>query len=231
MRDTFVVVTVKRWNIEAYKKVLPELNSFGDWTLITDREDLTTVLLERVKPKIIFFLHWSWLVPKDIYTKYNCVVFHPADLPNGRGGSVIQHFIYGGIYHTKVSALKVAQGIDTGDIYLKRDLCLNGSCEEIYMRLANIIFSDMIPKILSANITPTPQEGNMTLYKRRTPDMSKIDTFISLLQLHDFIRMLDADTYPPAFLEIGNFRMEFTRSALRTGYIQADVTIKEIRKK
>jgi methionyl-tRNA formyltransferase len=43
--------------------------------------------------------------------------------------------------------------------------------------------------------------------------------------LHDFIRMLDADGYPHAFLEYGKFRLEFSRSALYEGRVVADVRI------
>lgn len=33
---------------------------------------------------------------------------------------------------TKISALRVTQGLDTGDVCLKRDLGLGGSGEEIF---------------------------------------------------------------------------------------------------
>jgi methionyl-tRNA formyltransferase len=38
--------------------------------------------------------------------------------------------------------------------------------------------------------------------------------------------MLDADEYPKAFIRHGNFRIEFSRPALRTERIKADVTIR-----
>lgn len=43
--------------------------------------------------------------------------------------------------------------------------------------------------------------------------------------LYDFIRMLDAEGYPNAFLECGPYRIEFCRPALRRGEIEADVKI------
>jgi len=45
-----------------------------------------------------------------------------TDLPFGRGGSPLQNLIVRGFTHTKLSALRVEKGLDTGDIYLKEDL-------------------------------------------------------------------------------------------------------------
>jgi methionyl-tRNA formyltransferase len=62
-------------------------------------------------------------------------------------------------------------------------------------------------------------------FKRRKPEESEMGTLASLEELHDFIRMLDADGYPHVFLEHNGFRFEFTRAALYDGRIVADVKI------
>ena len=43
--------------------------------------------------------------------------------------------------------------------------------------------------------------------------------------MFDFIRMLDAEEYPRAFIRYGRFRLEFSRPALRYNRIKADVKI------
>jgi hypothetical protein len=40
--------------------------------------------------------------------------------------------------------------------------------------------------------------------------------------------MLDGDGYPNAFLEVGNFRLEFFRSKINDGNILSDVIIRRI---
>lgn len=37
-------------------------------------------------PEWVFFLDWSWIVPKEVLKNYKCVCFHESDLPNFRGG-------------------------------------------------------------------------------------------------------------------------------------------------
>ena len=44
-------------------------------------------------------------------------------------------------------------------------------------------------------------------------------------QVYDHIRMLDAAGYPPAFVEIGDLRLEFGGARLRPGAIEASVCI------
>ena len=46
-----------------------------------------------------------------------------------------------------------------------------------------------------------------------------------LSEVFDYIRMLDADTYPPAFLDKNNLHIEFTRASLKDGHILADAKI------
>jgi methionyl-tRNA formyltransferase len=76
-------------------------------------------------------------------------------------------------------------------------------------------------------IEPAPQPKDTYVpFKRRTPAQSEINTdHIDLGNIFDHIRMLDADGYPRAFLDVGNYRFEITRPALRTGSIHADVRI------
>lgn len=63
------------------------------------------------------------------------------------------------------------------------------------------------------------------MFKRRKPADSEIPESTSLRGLHDFIRMLDADGYPRAFISHCGYRYEFGHAALKDGRIVADVTI------
>jgi methionyl-tRNA formyltransferase len=71
----------------------------------------------------------------------------------------------------------------------------------------------------------------VTIFKRRKPAESEVPELSSLSNLHDFIRMLDAEGYPKAFIKHQGFRYEFSRSALYDGRIVADVTITKVEEK
>jgi methionyl-tRNA formyltransferase len=113
---------------------------------------------------------------------------------------------------------------DAGPVYMKEDLSLEGSAEEIYIR-ATLLSAKMIERIILEKPSPVPQSGDPVIFKRRRPEESEIPMFSDLTRLYDFIRMLDAEGYPPAFLDHGEFRFEFSRASLKQGRITGEITI------
>lgn len=222
--NTFVVLSEKIWHNELYetvKSTLPE----NRWIRISERKDFNVENLNKLKPNKIFIPHWSYIIPEQIFNNFECVVFHMTDLPFGRGGSPLQNLIVRGYKETKVSALKVEKGLDTGPIYLKEPLMLIGSAEEIFIRASKII-EQMIIKIIHHKLVPIPQTGKPTIFKRRKPRDGNIQNLENIDQIYDYIRMLDADGYPSAFLEFGNFKLEFSRVSVQSDkLLLADVRI------
>jgi len=185
-----------------------------NWFLLEDKLLLKSDYLEKNKIESIFIPHWSFLIPKEIYKKYKCILFHMTDLPFGRGGSPLQNLIKLGFKQTKVSALRVTNKIDAGPIYLKRELDLSGSAKEIFSRTSLVIYK-MIVEIIEKNIKPTPQKGNPFYFKRRTPSQSRIEGIKSMGELYNHIRMLDCEGYPKAFIEIDDLVLEFENANLK----------------
>lgn len=88
---------------------------------IKKNEDLNYENIKSIDPEYIFFPHWSYIIPAEIYQNFKCIIFHMTDLPFGRGGSPLQNLIVKKIYKTKISAIMCEEEIDSGDIYIKRD--------------------------------------------------------------------------------------------------------------
>ena len=192
--------------------------------IVNSQQELNEKILKK-EIDYIFFLHWSKLIPKEIYENYRCVVFHMTDLPFGRGGSPLQNLIVRGFTETKISAIRVEQGLDTGDIYLKKDLSLYGTAEEIFLR-AGVVMFEMMKEITENKIIPEPQKGKPVLFKRRTPEDGSIEHIDTIEQIYDHIRMLDAEGYPRAFLVNRTIKFEFSGATLKAdGSICADVKI------
>jgi methionyl-tRNA formyltransferase len=194
------------------------------FVFITDKKELTLDNLRAYKPRYIFFPHWSYIIPAHIFEEFECIIFHMTDVPFGRGGSPLQNLISRGIYETKISALRCEKELDAGNVYLKKPLSLHGSAEEIYIRTAGVI-ETMIVEIVSQNINPLPQEGEIVVFPRRKPEESNISMIDSLEKVFDYIRMLDADGYPQAYLETEHLRFEFSRASRKSNAIIADVRI------
>lgn len=222
-KPVYVVATIRPWNIQVYNEIIK--NYPGEWHLITEPWDLTGDKIRTLRPKYIFFPHWSHIVPDEILNLSKCVCFHETDLPYGRGGSPVQNLIAQGHRETVITALKMVDKLDSGPIYMKRPLSLEGLAEEIFIR-ASYIVAEMIRIIITENPEPKEQIGEPTFFSRRTPAQSKISIETNdLLKLFDHIRMLDITGYPKAYFDFGLFRCEISRPALKTGAIYADIRI------
>ena len=224
--ENILIVSEKSWNKELVSYLQSTMPQYAFY-LISQKEDFTVERIGSISPVKIFIPHWSYIIPSAIFERYECIVFHMTDLPYGRGGSPLQNLIVRGLTATKLSALRVEAGLDTGPVYLKMDLSLLGTAEEIFVR-ANKLVGKMIVEIIQNNLQPVPQEGDPVVFKRRKPEQSDMSGLEKLEEIFDYIRMLDADGYRHAYIEKGEFRYEFTRASIKAdGSIVADVKITE----
>lgn len=225
VRQVYVVAGVKPWSRRVFRETIIDFP--GEWHYIDDPAKLTPYFVQDLDPRYLFFLHWSKIVPKEIVERYECVCFHMTDVPFGRGGSPLQNLIIRGHRSTMLTALRMVGEVDAGPVYLKRHLSLEGSAEEIYLRTTRVS-AEMIEHMIHEEPEPTPQDGKVVEFRRRTPSESRIMECSSLLELFDFLRMLDAEGYPRAYIEHEGFIYKFHRACLYDGRIDASVTITPI---
>jgi len=195
-----------------------------DFTGIDNEKDLNLDHLKRIGAEKIFFPHWSTIIPEEIYGNFECIIFHMTDLPYGRGGSPLQNLIVRGHKKTQISAIQCVKELDAGPVYIKKPLSLMGSAEAIFIR-ANEIIEEMIIKILEKDLKPKPQVGDVVKFSRRKAEDGNWGAVKSLDEVYDYIRMLDADGYPMAFVQVGDFKLEFSRASRKVDAVVANVRI------
>ena len=220
----YLVATIKRWNFDQFERCSSALA--GQWLLITDPISLDVDLVHALRPRYVFFPHWSWRVPGDVLSAAECICFHMTDVPYGRGGSPLQNLIARGHDKTRLSALRMVPELDAGPVYMKRDLSLEGAAHEIFERCARLTF-DMIEDIVTSQPEPVPQAGETVNFPRRTPEESRLPHAESPQAIYDHVRMLDAEGYPPAFLDYGDFRLEFRDARLDGEKVEAQATFRK----
>lgn len=220
---TYLYLANRPWHRALFEEL--SASAPGRWELVTEPAGLTVERLEALAPRYLFFVHWSWKVPDEIVGRHECVNFHMTDLPYGRGGSPLQNLILRGHDTTMLSAIRMTAELDGGPVYAKRPLSLEGTAEAVYLRSARVA-QEMIREIVEREPEPEPQEGEPVPFTRRRPEDSRLPSDVRDLDaIHDFIRMLDADGYPHAFVEHGDLRFELRRSSRYDGRIVAEVTI------
>lgn len=217
-----IIATVHPWNIANARRLMARNRGLR---LITDPKRLKPMWIKKYRPRFIFFPHWSWRIPEEIFADFECVVFHMTDLPYGRGGSPLQNLIVRGHQKTKVSAIRVVRDMDAGPVYMKSPVGLKGTAGEIYARASRVIFEKMIPKIMKGGLKPRPQKGKVVLFKRRRPEDGSLSGIHDIRKIYDRIRMLDAPGYPNAFLAFDGGSIKFSKARLKNRKVIAEAEI------
>lgn len=221
-RLSYIFASCKEWHRISFDRISND--GIADWYYVSNTAELAELLLI-IKPKYIFFLHWNWIVPESIWANNECVCFHMTDVPYGRGGSPLQNLILAGKTQTMLTALRMEKEMDAGHVYAKRPLSIEGSAEEIYLRAGEMSVG-IIQWMIECNPQPTPQEGEVVIFKRRQPEQSALPNSGTLRKAYDFIRMLDADGYPRAFVEHGDYLISLRGAKLKDDFVTAEVKIK-----
>jgi len=209
--NRYVIASCKEWHRDGFEQIKSEVP--GEWSWVSGQGELEAELT-RSTPRYIFFLHWNWLVPESIWSKFECVCFHMTDVPYGRGGSPLQNLIVAGHSETQLTALRMVREMDAGPVYAKLPLALTGRAEEIYVRAGQLSL-ELVRWIVDQQPIPVAQRGEPVIFRRRTPDQSQLPDTGTMTKLFDHIRMLDAPSYPPAFIELGDYRIEFSHANIR----------------
>lgn len=219
----YLVATDRPWQIDAFRRHATTLP--GQWRLISTPADVTADRVAEIAPDKIFFPHWSERIPRTVYDRWECVLFHMTDLPYGRGGSPLQNLIQRGHGETVMTALRVVEALDAGPVYLKRPMSLTGTAREIFER-STVLIWEMIDEIVRTSPEPVPQVGEPTVFKRRRPEESRLPEAGDITGLFDHIRMLDAEGYPRAYLDHGAYRLEFDGAEIDGDRLRARVTVR-----
>lgn len=226
MGKSYIVASSKAWHRPGFDDL--KRHEDGRWVWVSSPEELMRHAQDESDLRYIFFLHWSWHVPAELWTRYECVCFHMTDVPYGRGGSPLQNLILTGHANTKLTALRMVEEMDAGPVYAKREMSLEGRAEDIYVRAGGLSF-EIIRWMIQNEPAAEPQQGEVITFKRRIPGQSVLPEGGSLELIYDHIRMLDAPTYPLAFVEHGGFRLEFSSAQLLDDAVVARVVIRKKR--
>ena len=138
--------------------------------------------------------------------------FHESKLPKGRGNSPIQWTVLNGEDELWVSFFQLVEGMDEGDLLGQKGRGFNNteSLRPISFVLIRNLINRYLLGFLEGKITPFPQEGTPTYYKKRTPKDSKLNLDKTLRELWPLLRICDNDNYP-AYFEIDGKKFTLKR--------------------
>jgi len=159
---------------------------------------------------IVFILSYHKILPKEILklNKHN-IVIHASDLPQGKGWAPLFWQILEGRNEIIFSMFEASDGVDNGDIYMKKTLKLTGYelNEELREKQANFTIEMCKEFINNYNLykNPTPQQGKESFYPKRTPKDSRLDINKTIKEQFNLLRIVNNEEYP-AFFEMNGYK-------------------------
>lgn len=214
------------WARRVYEERLKRLP--GEWEYCSDASILLHVALTNTW-NTIFFLHWRSKVPSSVLRATSCIGFHLGQLPQERGGTPLQWRILDGQRASVVTMFELTEELDAGDVLASEPVALYGTAEECYGRMMDTAAGLIAEYVHNGPRYRRPQLGIAKVYPRRTAPESLLQAQhgLTLEQVYDRIRCVDAEGYPHAYLDYEGLRYTFRRAVRYDGRIEADVTITE----
>ncbi len=138
--------------------------------------------LKKINPDVICVVAYGKILPKEILeiAKYGCINVHGSLLPQYRGAAPIQWAVLNGDKTTGITTMYMDEGMDTGDIILKREVEIgeNETTGELWDKLSKIggeLLVETLKNIENGTAPREKQGQNFTMAPMLNKDMAKIN--------------------------------------------------------
>jgi methionyl-tRNA formyltransferase len=175
---------------------------------------------ESNKTCLCFCLSYSKILSAEFRNNFqHTLIVHESDLPGGKGWSPLTWQILEGKKTIPVCLIEAVDRVDSGPIYARETIQLNGhelvdelreAQAKATMNLCTAFVGDFPHSLKNAK----NQTGDATFYSRRRPEDSQLDPRKSILEQFNLLRIVDNDRYP-AFFDIENRRYHLKVSAVQ----------------
>ncbi len=154
--------------------------------------------LSAIDPEVIVVAAYGKLLPSYIldYPKYGCINAHGSLLPRHRGAAPIQRAILAGDTLTGVTAMYMAQGLDTGDMILKVEVPITeddtfGTLHDKMAEAGAKAMLDTLSALENGTAARTPQDDALSTYAAKIENKDCALSFDRpLTEVYDHIRAL-----------------------------------------
>jgi methionyl-tRNA formyltransferase len=188
------------------------------------KDDEVFTRLQELKPDLIVVVAYGKILPKRVLDlpKYHCINVHASLLPKYRGAGPIQWCILNGETVTGVTTMYMAEGLDTGDMILKKELSIaeNETADELHDRLSVLgaeVLLDTLKEVESGTVPTEKQDDAQSCYAPMlTKELCALDFTKDASQLHNQIRGLSS--WPCATTTLLGKRLKVYRSEIAEGY-------------
>ena len=186
-------------------KVVAEEKGIKVYQPLKVRDEEFVETLRAYNPDVIVVVAFGQIIPLSILQmpKFGCVNIHGSLLPKYRGAAPIQWAVLDGEKETGITTILMDEGIDTGDILLKKTIKIDtdetsGSLFDKLMALGAETILETLDELEKGCLTPIKQGESPTAYaKMLTKAMGLIVFTKPAKELDCFVRGMDP--WPSAY--------------------------------
>lgn len=161
--------------------------------------------LREIPCDVIVVVAFGQILSKEILTmpKYGCINVHASLLPRWRGSAPMQWAILSGDKKTGLTTMQMDEGIDTGDMLLRREVDIEpeDTGESLHDKLAALgsgLLLETLEQLQRGKLVPQPQKDEDSTYaKMLTKELGRIDWNMDAARIERYIRGLNS--WPGAY--------------------------------
>lgn len=168
---------------------------------VKDKDFLNEI--KALLPDVIVTAAYGKIVPKALLDipKFMCINVHASLLPKYRGASPIQAAILNGDQTTGITIIQMDEGMDTGDILLKKEIEIldDETSDELFERLASLgvdAVLEALDLIERGNVVREKQDDTLASYtKMISKEEGHIDFNSRAVDIVNRVRAIDSYFY------------------------------------
>lgn len=176
-----------------------------------------------LEPDLMVVVAYGLLLPKTVLDTptHGCINVHASLLPRWRGAAPIARAIQAGDAETGVTIMRMARGLDTGDMLLQRDCPVDAqtTAGQLHDRIADMgaqLLERSLDGIESGGLKGTPQDPAQATYAHR---LDKAEAEMDwTLPAQTLVRNVRAfNPWPVAHTALGESRLRIWQAQLIAG--------------
>jgi methionyl-tRNA formyltransferase len=166
--------------------------------------------IRALEPDVIVVMAYGQILPRDVLEipRSACLNLHASLLPRWRGAAPIQAAIAAGDRKTGITVMYIDEGLDTGDILLKREINVlpndtGGSLHDRLAQIATEALLESLQLLASGNAPRIAQENALASYASKLKrEHGQIDWAESAEAIERKIRAFNP--WPGVFMKLDN---------------------------
>lgn len=176
-------------------------------------------ILRGIPCDVIVVVAFGQILSKEILElpEYGCINVHGSLLPRWRGAAPIQWAILEGDKKTGVTTMQMDEGIDTGDMLLKKELLISAedTGESLFEKLSKLggpLLLETLALAEQGKLAPEKQKDEEGTYAGMlTKEMGELDFSMEAERLERYVRGLNS--WPGAYTFFHGKRLKIWRAA------------------